>query len=83
MGRHPTVESSWSLAAHYLPYVAIGVGGMLFLLRRLYPVGIFNFGFDRRQVSRNLAARSKLVWGGIIAAVIALAAPLLLKALHL
>jgi hypothetical protein len=79
----PTVEGSWPLALRYLPYVAIAVGGMFFLLRRLFPVGVFNFGFDRRHVSRNLAARSKLVWGGIIATVIALGAPLLLEALHL
>jgi hypothetical protein len=79
----PTVEGRWSRALRYLPYVAIGVGVMFLLLQRLFPVGVFNFGFDRRQVSRNLAARTKLVWGGIIAAAIALAAPLLLEALHL
>lgn len=55
-----------------IPYMILAF--LLRFLRRLYPVAMFDFGYDKAISSRRTASRDKLVWviiGGIIAGVIA------------
>jgi uncharacterized membrane protein len=67
-----------SNALHAVPYIILFLVIMAHLLRRMFAVGVFNFGFDRIAVSRSLDLRAKIIWGGVVAAAIAVIAPLVL-----
>lgn len=52
-----------------VPYVIVCI--VLRCLRKLYPAGVFDFGYDKMLMSRRFATRDRVVWGLILGGILA------------